>query len=140
MGRFADRTGTHLLLPGTVLLGVVGLAALAAGLRQEVDVLLLAGAAVFGTAYGAVQNLTLVVAFAHARGHGASTVSAVWNAAFDMGTGIGAVVVGALAVTGMGVPMALGACAALIAGCLPLAVIASARPAPGATHETPETP
>jgi predicted MFS family arabinose efflux permease len=127
VGRFADRVGTRLLLPGAVLLGVVGLAALAAGLRHGVDVLLLAGAAVFGTAYGAVQNLTLVVAFARARGHGASTVSAVWNAAFDTGTGIGAVVVGALAATGMGVPMALGACAGLIAVCLPLAVMASAR-------------
>jgi predicted MFS family arabinose efflux permease len=132
VGRFADRTGTRLLLPGMVLLGVVGLAALAAGLRQGLDVLLLAGAAVFGTAYGAVQNLTLVVAFARARGRGASTVSAVWNAAFDAGTGIGAVVVGALAATGMGVPTALGACAALIAACLPLAVMASARHAPGA--------
>jgi hypothetical protein len=84
----------------------------------------LAGAAVFGTAYGAVQNLTPVVAFAPARGHGASTVSAVWNAAFHTGTGIGAVFVGAPAATGMGVPMALGACAGLIAGCLPLAAMA----------------
>ena len=56
-----------------------------------------------------------------------STVSAVWNAAFDTGTGIGAVVVGALAATGVGVPAALGACAGVIAGCLPLAVMA-ARP------------
>jgi predicted MFS family arabinose efflux permease len=132
VGRFADRSGTRLLLPGAVLVGVVGLAVLAAGLWRGVDVLLLAGAAVFGTAYGAVQNLTLVVAFARARGHGASTVSAVWNAAFDMGTGIGAVVVGALAATGMGVPMALGACAAFIAVSLPLAVVASARHTPGA--------
>ena len=133
VGRFADRTGTRLLLPGMVVLGVVGLAMLAAGLGTEVDVLLLVGAAVFGTAYGAVQNLTLVVAFARAGGRGISTVSAVWNAAFDMGTGVGAVVVGALAATGLGVPMALGACAGLIATCLPLATMASARrAAPGA--------
>lgn len=127
VGRLADRTGTRLLLPGAVLLGVLGLAALAAGLWHGPDVLLLGGAAVFGISYGAVQNLTLVVAFARARGHGVSTVSAVWNAAFDTGTGIGAVVVGALAATGMGVPTALGACAALIAVSLPLAVVASAR-------------
>ena len=76
-----------------------------------------------------LQNLTLVVAFARACGRGTSAVSAVWNAAFDAGTGIGAVMVGALAATGMGVPAALGACAGLIAGCLPLAVRASARPA-----------
>jgi predicted MFS family arabinose efflux permease len=127
VGRLADRTGTRLLLPGTVALGVVGLAALAFGLGREHDVLLLAGAAVFGVAYGAVQNMTLVVAFARARGHGASTVSAVWNAAFDTGTGIGAVVVGALAATGMGVPAALGACAGVIAMSLPLAAMTSTR-------------
>ena len=132
VGRVADRAGTGLLLPGTVVLGVVGLAAMAAGLWRREDVLLLAGAAVFGAAYGAVQNLTLVVAFACARGRGTSAVSAVWNAAFDAGTGIGAVVVGALAATGMGVPAALGACAGLIAVCLPLAARASGRPLAGA--------
>jgi predicted MFS family arabinose efflux permease len=137
VGRLADRTGTRLLLPGMVVLGVVGLAALAAGLWTGRDVLLLAGAAVFGTAYGAVQNLTLVVAFARARGRGASTVSAVWNAAFDTGTGIGAVVVGALAATGMGVPMALGVCAGLIAACLPLAAMASVRRTDGAADRDP---
>ncbi len=131
VGRLADRAGTRLLLPGAVALGVVGLAALAAGLGFGVDVLLLAGAAGFGTAYGAVQNLTLVAAFARARGRGVPTVSAVWNAAFDAGTGIGAVVVGALAATGLGVPAALGACAGLIAACLPLAARASARPGAG---------
>jgi predicted MFS family arabinose efflux permease len=134
VGRLADRTGTRLLLPGMVVLGAVGLAALAAGLGHGVDVLLLAGAAVFGIAYGAVQNLTLVVAFARARGHDGSTVSAVWNAAFDTGTGIGAVVVGALAATGMGVPMALGACAGLVAVCLPLAAMASNRRAAGTAN------
>jgi predicted MFS family arabinose efflux permease len=128
VGRVADRAGTRLLLPGTVVLGVVGLVALVAGLWQRQDVLLVAGAAVFGAAYGAVQNLTLVVAFARARGRGTSAVSAVWNAAFDTGTGIGAVVVGALAATGMGVPPALGVCAGLIAVCLPLAVRASGGP------------
>ena len=132
VGRVADRAGPGLLLPGTVVLGVVGLAALVVGLWRREDVLLLAGAAVFGAAYGAVQNLTLVVAFARARGRGTSAVSAVWNAAFDTGTGIGAVAVGALAATGMGVPAALGACAGLIAVCLPLAARASARPPAGA--------
>ena len=82
----------------------------------------------FAAAYGAVQNLTLVVVFARARGRGASTVGALWNAAFDTGTGVGALVVGALAATGKGVPKAVGACAALIAASLPLAVRAAGRP------------
>ena len=132
VGRFADRTGTRLLLPGDGRprgrgSGGAGCRAVARGGHSSAG-----GSRVFGTAYGAVQNLTLVAAFARARGHGASTVSAVWNAAFDTGTGIGAVVVGALAATGMGVPMALGACAGLIAGCLPLAAMASARRGAGA--------
>ena len=127
VGRFADRSGTRVLLPVTVVLGVVGVAALAAGLARGVDGLVLAGAVVFGASYGAVQNLTLVVAFARAGGQDVSSVSAVWNAAFDTGTGIGAVVVGALAATGLGVPMALGACAGGVGVCLPLAVLSTAR-------------
>jgi predicted MFS family arabinose efflux permease len=129
VGVLADRAGTRLLLPGAFVVGVAGLGVVAAGLGTGSGALLLAGAAVFGIAYGAVQNLTLVVAFARARGRGTSTVSAVWNAAFDAGTGIGAVVVGALAATGMGVPVALGACAGLVAACLPLAVLSSTRAA-----------
>jgi hypothetical protein len=53
------------------------------------------------------------------------SVSAVWNAAFDTGTGIGAVAVDTLAATGMGVPVALGVCAGLIAVFLPLAAMSS---------------
>jgi predicted MFS family arabinose efflux permease len=127
VGVLADRAGTRLLLPGAAVVGVAGLWAVAAGLGTGSGALLLTGAAVFGVAYGAVQNLTLVAAFARAGGRGTSTVSAVWNAAFDAGTGIGAVVVGALAATGMGVPAALGACAGLVAACLPLAVLSSTR-------------
>jgi predicted MFS family arabinose efflux permease len=130
VGRFADRTDTRLLLPGTLILGIAGLAAVAAGLWSDADVLMLLGAAAFGAAYGAVQNLTLVVAFGRAGGTGTSTVSALWNASFDTGTGTGAVVVGVLAATGLGVPAALGACAALIALCLPFAVMSRAQPAP----------
>ena len=140
VGRVADRTGTRALLPATVVLAVVGLVVLAVGLARRADVLLLAGAAVFGLAYGAVQNLTLVVSFARARGRGTSAVSAVWNAAFDTGTGIGALVVGALAAAGMGVPGALGACAGLVAVCLPLAVAASPRSGAGPGRRTRARP
>jgi hypothetical protein len=86
VGLFADRTGTRRLLPGMLVVGVAGLTTLAAGLWDGLDTLLLGGAAVFGIAGGAVQNLTLVVAFARAHGHGTSTVSAVWSAAFDTDT------------------------------------------------------
>ena len=140
VGRFADRTDTRLLLPGMLILGVAGLAALAAGLRADADLVLLLGAAAFGAAYGGVQNLTLVVAFARARGAGTSTVSALWNASFDTGTGTGAVVVGVLAAKGLGVPAALGACAALIALCVPLAIMSRAQPDPAPTPRPPGLP
>lgn len=140
VGRFADRTDTRLLLPGMLVVGTAGLAALAAGLWAGADVLLLGGAAAFGAAYGAVQNLTLVVAFARARGAGTSTVSALWNASFDMGTGTGAVVVGVLAATGLGVPGALSACAVLIALCLPFAAMSRAQPGAAPAARPPGLP
>jgi MFS family permease len=115
VGALADRVGTRVLLPVSVLIGVVGLALVAAGLGWSSSALLLVGGAVFGISYGAVQNLTLVIAVARVGRESAATASAVWNAAFDTGTAIGAVVVGALAGLGTGVAGAL-LVAALVLG------------------------
>jgi predicted MFS family arabinose efflux permease len=124
VGRLADRTGTRLLLPGAVALGIVGLVALAAGLWHSTDVLLLAGAAVFGTSYGAVQNLTLVAAFARAGESGTTTASAMWNASFDAGTATGALVLGFVA-AGIGLDRTYLVVAALLAAAVPLASAAA---------------
>jgi predicted MFS family arabinose efflux permease len=62
-GVLADRTGTRLLLPLALLLSAGGMAVVALGLSAGAG-WVLAGAAVFGAGYGAVQNLTLVTAFA----------------------------------------------------------------------------
>ena len=91
------------MLPGALVVGVAGLGALVAGLGRGSGAPLLAGAAVFGIAHGAAQNLTWRSPSPARGAKATSTVSAVWNAAFDTGTGIGAVAVGALAATGMGV-------------------------------------
>jgi len=124
VGAVADRLGARRLLPGFVLAAVIGVALVAAGLSigpaANVLVLVLVGALVAGAGYGAVQNLTLVVAFAQAGPSRTATASAVWNAAFDAGTGLGAVVIGAGAATGLGVPAAFGVSAALIVCSLPL--------------------
>ena len=85
----------------TLGLGAVGLC-LVGG--RSYDALLVVAAGLFGLGYGAVQNLTLVIAFARAGAAGAPTASALWNAAFDTGTAIGAVAVGAIADTGLGLP------------------------------------
>ena len=57
----------------------------------------MAGALVLGIPYGALQNLTLLIAFAKVPSTGIPTASAVWNIGFDAGTATGAVMVGAVA-------------------------------------------
>jgi predicted MFS family arabinose efflux permease len=134
-GVVADRVGTRVLLPASVVAAGLGLAGVAAGLVCGSDVLLLAASAVCGAGYGAVQNLTLVIAFARVGPDETPTASAVWNAAFDTGTGVGAVAVGALAAWGagaagtggIGVPAALGVSAALVALVVPLALRTGTR-------------
>ena len=81
--------------------GLVGVGAVPAR-RGVVRLVLLVAVLVFGLGYGAVQNVTLVIAFARAGAAGAPTASAVWNAAFDTGTALGAFGVGALADAGLG--------------------------------------
>jgi MFS family permease len=131
VGPLADRLGLRLLLPGAVTAAAAGMAAFATGLTVGHDLLLLAGAAVFGVGYGAVQNVTLVLAFARAGADGVPVASVVWNAGFDVGTGLGPVVIGMLAVVGASVPVSLCATAVLIVLALPVAVLI-ARPVPEA--------
>jgi predicted MFS family arabinose efflux permease len=125
-GLVADRTGSRLLLPGGLVAVAVGLVAVAAGLHAS-DVAVLAGAAVVGVGYGTTQNLTLLAAFGRAGPGGGGAASAMWNAAFDAGTALGAVAVGAVA-AGIG----LGWTYVLVAGVLVLVVpVAAAAVRPG---------
>jgi predicted MFS family arabinose efflux permease len=125
-GVLADRTGTRLLLPLTLLASAAGLAAVALGLGVGAG-WVLAGAAVFGAGYGAVQNLTLVTAFARAGEGGATAASAMWNASFDAGTAVGALVLGLVA-GGIGLPWTYVLVAGVLLLTLPLARVA-VRPA-----------
>jgi MFS family permease len=125
-GLLADRLGTRRLLPAALAVGAVGLAAVALGLGTA-DAVVLAGAAVFGAGYGAVQNLTLVTAFARAGEGGSTAASAMWNASFDTGTAIGALALGLVA-AGVGLPWTYVLVAGLLLVGLPLARAAT-RPA-----------
>lgn len=58
----------------------------------------LAGLLLLGLGYGALQNLTLVASLAAVGSRHQHQASAVWNVGFDLGTAIGSVAVGALAV------------------------------------------
>jgi predicted MFS family arabinose efflux permease len=95
----------------------------AAGLTAG-DPWVVIGAGVFGAGYGAVQNLTLVAAFARAGEGGTTTASALWNASFDAGTAVGALVLGFLA-AGIGLNWTYVVVAALLAAGVPLASAAA---------------
>ncbi len=100
VGGLADRLGPHRFLWPLVLLTGVGMAMVAWAVRDPAathTAALLAGATVVGICYGALQNLTLVLAFRSVDRPHYGSASAVWNVGFDAGTGLGAVVIGAVA-------------------------------------------
>ena len=118
-GVLADRAGTRLLLPLALLLSAGGMAVVALGLSAGAG-WVLAGAAIFGAGYGAVQNLTLLTAFARAGEGGATAASAMWNASFDTGTAVGALVLGLVA-AGVGLPWTYVLVSGVLLLALPLA-------------------
>ena len=126
-GILADRVGCAALLPLSLVVAALGLALTGTGLWTGSAWVLL-GAALFGTGYGAVQNLTLLRAFARAGEQGATAASAMWNAAFDAGTACGALLLG-FASGAVGLSWTFVGGAAVLAAALPLALV-SVRPAP----------
>jgi predicted MFS family arabinose efflux permease len=118
-GVLADRMGLRLLLPLTVLVSAAGLGLLAGGLRGPA-VVVGAGAALFGLGYGAAQNLTLLATFRRVGDVGATTASAFWNAGFDAGTGVGALLPGLLAAAA-GLPWTYAVLTACLLAVVPLA-------------------
>lgn len=129
IGHLSDRVGPARILWLFVLACVAGLALVAwavAAPGRAVGIVL--GMALVGIAYGALQNLTMGLAFASVRRTDQIVASAAWNIGFDAGTGIGAVAVGALA-TGYGFPTALVAASVVSALTLPIAIFSARRPA-----------
>lgn len=93
-GRAGDRRGqTGLLLPG-LLLAVAGMLGVA---MTSVPAAVVGGALVFGAGFGILQNATLSLMYARADGS-EDVVSAIWNAAYDLGMAAGALVAGLLVV------------------------------------------
>jgi Major Facilitator Superfamily len=121
------RHGVSVLLVSACVIAMAGLLALAAGLSGGSAAAVLAGCAVAGIGYGAAQSLTLVSAFARTGPGARATASAVWNVAFDSGTAIGAVLIGALTATSLGTWGAFAVLAALALASVPLA-LTSGRP------------
>jgi predicted MFS family arabinose efflux permease len=86
-GRLGDRHGpARLLVPGLVA-AAAGMAAIAwTGTPSAV----IGGALVFGAGFGVLQNATLTLMYARVPAGGESAVSAIWNAAYDLGMAAGA--------------------------------------------------
>ncbi len=94
LGGLSDRWGTRLLVGPLLVVGSVGLVLVGGAGGQ---VVLVVGALIVGVAYGGLQSVTLVQAFADGEGRN-HQVSVAWNVGFDLGTGLGSAVVGMIAV------------------------------------------
>ncbi len=125
LGALADQHGTKAFLWPLVLLTAIGLV-LAAVAVKDPDAtrvpLLLVAMTIIGITYGGLQNLTLLLSLSAVRPSQYGTASAVWNMGFDAGTGLGSVLVGALA-AGLSFPTALLVAAVISLATLPLALM-----------------
>jgi MFS family permease len=99
-GRLGDRYGPSRLLPAGLLLAAVGMAAIAV---TGTPAAVIGGALVFGAGFGVLQKATLALMFARVPTGGEGAVSAIWNAAYDLGMAAGALGAG-LAVASIGYP------------------------------------
>lgn len=99
-GRLGDRHGpANLLAPG-LLLAAAGIAATAV---TGTPTTVIGGALVFGLGFGVLQNATLTLMYARVPTGGEGAVSAIWNAAYDLGMAAGALTAGLL-ITPVGYP------------------------------------
>ncbi|MGV9379575.1 MFS transporter [Nonomuraea sp. NPDC003707] len=128
-GRVGDRRGHEGLLLAGLVLSSAGMAAVS---LTHWSLSVVAGAAVFGAGFGVLQNATMTVMYGRVRPEMFSTVSALWNAAYDSGMAAGAFAVGLLAPL-TGYPPALLVTAALMA--LAGVFVPRARRAPSARVE-----
>ncbi|MDX3189986.1 MFS transporter [Streptomyces sp. MN03-5084-2B] len=92
-GRIGDRHGPAWLLTPGLLLCAAGMAGIA---FTTTPAAVIGGALVFGAGFGALQNATLSLMYARVPAGGESAVSAIWNAAYDLGMAAGALGAGLL--------------------------------------------
>jgi MFS family permease len=86
-GRIGDRRGQACLLVPGLVLAVCGMAGIGC-LHSPAAVI--GGAVLFGVGFGVLQNATLCLMFARAPKGSEGAVSAIWNAAYDLGMAVGA--------------------------------------------------
>lgn len=86
-GRLGDGHGPACLLVPGLVLAAAGVTTIAA---TGSPAAVIGGALVFGVGFGALQNATLALMYNRVPAGGASAVSAIWNAAYDLGMAAGA--------------------------------------------------
>lgn len=118
-GRLGDRIGPSRLLVPALLLAATGAASLVFVGTPAAVVL---GSALFGTGFGAAQNLTLAIMYDRSPRSRYGQVSALWNLAYDAGWGAGAILFGFVA-AGLGYSTAFALTAAVVA----LAILPAVR-------------
>lgn len=129
-GLLADRHGAERFVWPLVLATTIGMSVVSLAVRDPAStgaLTFLTGMVLIGFGYGALQNLTLVIAFGSVSRANHNLASAVWNIGFDAGTGIGSVLVGAVALR-TSFSAALLAAAALTLVTLPLALRRTPQP------------
>jgi predicted MFS family arabinose efflux permease len=113
-GRFGDRRDPRLLLAPGLIACAIGIAGLPFG-----GALMLAGAALFGTGFGLLQNATLILTMERVSKSEYGLGSTLWNAAFDAGTGVGAFSFG-FVISAVGFAWSFALCSTLLASALTL--------------------
>ena len=121
IGAIADRYGPEPFLWPLVILTVIAMALAAWAVSTTSLWLFLVASFLLGIPYGALQNLTLVISLGLVTRPHYGLASATWNVGFDLGTGLGSVLVGAIAVS-RGFPTALAIAGGLALLTLPLAL------------------
>ncbi|MDJ1371961.1 MFS transporter [Gulosibacter molinativorax] len=122
-GTLADTYGARRFLWPSIVITTVGMLLVGFAVREPEAtnlVALLVGAVIVGVSYGALQTFTLSVSLQSVKPQHYNSASTVWNVGFDAGTGVGSVLVGAIAAgTSFSVAMYVGAALSLLT--LPLA-------------------
>lgn len=135
-GRSGDRRGAATLLAPGALLSAAGIGAL---LMLPTTWAVLLGMAVFGAGFGIVQNASFSLMFERSTPGGYGAVSGMWNLAYDVGLGAGAVGFG-LVVAQTGYPAGFALVAVLVVAVLPVVIFdrlrTSAAAAPSASTPT----
>jgi hypothetical protein len=130
-GVCGDRPGAvGRLLPLGVVTAGCGLLAVASGVARHGTgpgaAVVVLGAALVGVGFGVVQNESLVLMFHRLGRPGYGLASTVWNVGYDAGTGLGAVVVGAV-LAAAGTPTGFALAGASVFVVLPAALLAVRR-------------